>query len=116
MGVLGYVKEKCEFLGGASERCVVVWGSGGMGCLDERLVGVIGRTAGVGWEEARVHDEGVERRQVKDERELEKVGVVMLGEVSARVSMGKGARARGRRMTTRRSEASSGPSKKSTTE
>jgi hypothetical protein len=31
----------------------------------------------------------VKRRQVKDERELEKVGVVVLGEVSARVSMGK---------------------------
>lgn len=92
MRVLRDVKEKSEFLGGASERGVVVRRCGGLGCHDERLVGVVGRSAGVGREKARVDDEGVERRQVKDERELEKVGVVVLGEVSARVSMAMSAR------------------------
>jgi hypothetical protein len=83
------VKEKSELLGGASEGGVVVRRRGGVGRLDERLVGVVGRTAWVGWEKTGVDDECVKRRQVKDERELEKVGVVVLGEVSARVSMGK---------------------------
>jgi hypothetical protein len=88
-GVLRDVKEKSELLGGASEGGVVVRRRGGVGRLDERLVGVVGRTAWVGWEKTGVDDECVKRRQVKDERELEKVGVVVLGEVSARVSMGK---------------------------